>query len=104
MSIPRMRLLAVGLAAAGLTAGWLNAAEPPAAAAKPGDAASVATAVQGKPADEGGVRVDAPGTQVTVDKERGKVSVRAPHTDVRVDPDAGRVQVQAPYVNLDIRW
>ena len=56
-----------------------------------------------KQADKG-VRVDAPGTVVDVDKERGKVSVTAPHTDVRVDPDKGRVQVRVPFVNLDIRW
>jgi ferric-dicitrate binding protein FerR (iron transport regulator) len=53
---------------------------------------------------EKGVRVNAPGTVVDVDRERGKVSVTAPHTDVRVDPDKGRVQVRVPYVNLDIRW
>jgi hypothetical protein len=105
MSPSKMRLLAFGVAAAGaLTAGLLlnvghdlrsgarlAAAEPADPAAKPAKAGS-------------GVHVDAPGTQVDVDKERGKVSVTAPHTDVQVDPDKGRVQVRAPYVNLDIRW
>jgi len=51
-----------------------------------------------------GLRVEAPQTEVNVDKERGKVHVRAPHTDVRIDPDKGRVRVRAPYVDLDIRW
>ena len=105
MIIPRTRLVALGLATAvGLAAaGWLNAAEPP--ATKPGGSAPVAE--QDKPAGQaagGNVRVDAPGTQVNVDKERGKVSVTAPHADVRVDPDQGQVKVRAPYVNLDIRW
>jgi hypothetical protein len=106
MPLPRMRLLALGLTAAGLVAtGWLYAAEPPAAAANP-DAVPAQTADQAKPADKGdsSVRVDAPGTWVAVDKDSGKVSVTAPHADVRVDPDKGRVQVRAPYVNLDIRW
>ena len=90
MSVTKVRLFALGLAAAGVAALGLlaNAADPQTPA---------------KPAD-GGVRVEAPGTAVAVDKERGKVSVHAPHTDVRVDPDKGRVQVRAPYVNLDIRW
>jgi hypothetical protein len=106
MPLPRTRLLALGVAAVGLVAaGWLYAAEPPAAAAKP-DAGPVQTVDQAKPADQAdsSVRVDAPGTRVAVDKDSGKVSVKAPHTDVRVDPDKGRVQVRAPYVNLDIRW
>ena len=106
MPLPRMRLLALGLTAAGLAAtGWLYAAEPPAAAVKP-NAGPAQTVDQAKPADKAdrSVRLDAPGTRVAVDKDSGKVSVKAPHTDVRVDPDKGRVQVRAPYVNLDIRW
>lgn len=51
-----------------------------------------------------GVQVEAPHTEVNVDKASGKVTVKAPHTDVRVDTEKGRVQVRAPYVNLDIRW
>ena len=54
--------------------------------------------------DGSGVRVQAPATEVKVDKDRGKVHVKAPHTDVQVDPDKGRVRVRAPYVDLDIRW
>jgi hypothetical protein len=50
------------------------------------------------------VRVQAPHTDVNVDKERGTVRVTAPHTNVHVDPDKGQVRVRAPYVNLDIRW
>ena len=50
------------------------------------------------------MRVDAPGTAVNVDKERGKVTVTAPHTDVQRRPRQGPRQVRAPYVNLDIRW
>lgn len=50
------------------------------------------------------VRVQAPHTDVSVDKERGRVQVTAPHTNVHVDPDKGQVRVRAPYVNLDIRW
>jgi hypothetical protein len=106
MPLPRMRLLTLGLTAAGLVAtGWLYAAEPPAAAAKP-DAVPAPGVDQAKPAgdDDRNVRVGAPGTSVAVDKDSGKVSVTAPHTDVRVDPDKGRVQVRAPYVNLEIRW
>ena len=63
-------------------------------------------ATPGAKVDAGGpnVRVDAPHTTVNVGKDTGKVAVTAPHTDVKVDPDKGRVQVRAPYVNLDIRW
>jgi hypothetical protein len=50
------------------------------------------------------VVVQAPHTSVKVGKDSGKVAVTAPHTNVKVDPDKGRVQVRAPYVNLDIRW
>jgi hypothetical protein len=101
-----MRLVAVALAAAGLVAaGWLYAAEPPVAAARP-DAVPVQTVDGAEPADEGdgSVRVDAPGTRVAVDKASGKVSVQAPNADVHVDPDKRRVRVRAPYVNLDIQW
>jgi ferric-dicitrate binding protein FerR (iron transport regulator) len=101
-----MRLIAFGVATAGVAAAGLlatagrdlrsglrlEAAEQSVPAAKPASP------------DATSVRVDAPGTAVNVDKERGKVSVTAPHTDVQVDPDKGRVQVRAPYVNLDIRW
>jgi hypothetical protein len=106
MSRSKVRILALGLLAAGAVAAGLFvsagqdlrsglravAAEPAAPAPTPANQ------------NASGVRVDAPGTQVDVDKERGKVSVTAPHTDVKVDPDAGRVQVRAPYVNLDVRW
>jgi len=51
-----------------------------------------------------GVHVEAPATDVNVDKQSGKLRVKAPHTDVNVDPDKGQVRVRAPYVNLDIRW
>jgi hypothetical protein len=119
MSLSKSRLFAVGVVTAGLGAAALlvNAVpqlrsglslgvpgalgetapveKPPARAAdKPADAS--------QPKDA--VRVEAPHTQVNVDKERGKVSVKAPHTDVRVDPEKRRVQVRAPYVDLDIRW
>ena len=111
MSVSRRRLLALVLAATGglAAAGWLNAAEPPGALTKR-DGAPVQSPDQGKPADKGAkggddtVRVTAPGTEVSVDKESGKVSVTAPYTYVRVDPDKGRVRVRAPYVNLDIGW
>jgi CO/xanthine dehydrogenase Mo-binding subunit len=119
MSVSRMRLLVLGLpvaagglVAAGLAAGWLNAAEPSPAAGKPGGAVLVQSPDQGKSVDKDdkagevdrSVRVDAPGTKVTVDKDSGKVAVTAPHTEVHVDPDKGRVKVRAPYVNLDIQW
>jgi CO/xanthine dehydrogenase Mo-binding subunit len=115
MSVSRMPLLALVVAAAGglAAAGWLSAAEPPVATTKPGEAVPVQSSDQGKPADkadkgakggEDSVRVTAPGTKVNVDKDSGKVSVTAPFTDVRVDPDKGRVRVRAPYVNLDISW
>jgi hypothetical protein len=114
MSVSKMRLVALGLAGAGaavaglfvgvghdLRAGLrLQAAETGAATGAEGGLPAA------KPADQAGsaARVDAPGTAVNLDKERGKVSVAAPYTDVQVDPDKGRVQVRAPYVNLDIRW
>src|SRR5262245_3336020 len=113
MSVSKVRLLALGLTAAGLVAAGaltnvgqavrnglqLNAAEPVA-----GDPARVAEAAKPASRDDNDVHVNAPGTQVSVDKASGKVSVTAPHTDVRVDPDKGQVRVRAPYVNLDIRW
>src|SRR5262245_40762243 len=106
MSVPKMHHLALGLAAAGVVAAALlgtighdlrgasrlEAAEQAAPEAKPADQ------------DGSGVRVEAPGTEVNIDTERGKVTVRAPHTEVNVDPDKGQVQVRAPYLNLDIRW
>ena len=97
MSVSKMRPFAFGLAAAGIVAAGLLAGGT-AGISQPGGGAEPP-----KQADTG-VRVDAPGTAVDVDRERGKVSVTAPHTDVRVDPDKGRVQVRAPYVNLDISW
>lgn len=105
MSVSKMRHLALGLAAAGVMAAGLLAVAPGLRGAPRVEAAEQ-TAPDAKPADENGsgVRVQAPGTEVNVDKQRGKVTVRAPHTDVDVDPDQGRVQVRAPYVNLDIRW
>jgi hypothetical protein len=107
MSVSKVRLFAFGAATAAVIATGLllNVGHdlrgaPVLAAEEP------AAAPAAKPADEdgSGVRVDAPGTTVNVDKERGKVSVTAPHTDVQVDPDAGRVKVRAPYVNLDVHW
>jgi hypothetical protein len=109
MSVSKVRLFAFGLAAAGIVAAGLLVADP-SGTSESGSGAPVRVADQpeppkqaGKQADDG-VRVEAPGTVVDVDKERGKVSVTAPYTDVRVDPDKGRVQVRVPYVNLDIRW
>jgi hypothetical protein len=113
MWITKARFFALGLAtAAAVAAGLLATASqlggPRSVAAGAGDAGDrlqVAGAPQTPPNEaEGGVRVDAPGTRVDVDKERSAVSVTAPHADVRVDPDKGRVQVRAPYVNLDISW
>ncbi len=106
MPRPRLRLFAFGLAAAGIAAaGLLTDAGQYLRNGAHADAAEQA-APGAKPADQHGgtIRVDAPGTQVDVDKERGNVRVTAPHTDVRVDPDKGQVTVRAPYVNLDIRW
>jgi hypothetical protein len=110
MSVPKMRHAAFGLAAAGILAAGvlatvghglqgaaaLQAAEPGNPVPPPADRAGD----QGS----GGVRVNAPGAVVNVDKERGKVTVQAPDTHVDVDPDKGHVKVRAPYVNLDIRW
>jgi hypothetical protein len=106
MSRPKLRLFALGLAAAGIAAvGLLTHAGADLRSGARADAAEQAASVAER-ADrqEGSVRVDAPGTQVDVDKERGNVRVTAPHADVRVDPDKGQVTVRAPYVNLDIRW
>lgn len=106
MSVPKMRHLALGLAAAGVAAAGLLATVGPGLRGAPRLEAAEQSAPGAKPADQddSGVRVDAPGTKVNVDKQHGKVTVRAPHADVDVDPDKGRVQVRAPYVNLDIRW
>jgi hypothetical protein len=107
MSIPKMRHIAFGLAAAGVLAGGLllNVGHtvhgaPHLAAAEP------AATEPSSPADRIGneARVDTPTATVNIDKERGQVTVRAPHTDVDIAPDKGRVQVRAPYVNLDISW
>jgi hypothetical protein len=106
MPVAKMRHAAFGLAAAGVlvagllaTVGHTLQSSPRLEAAEPADAET-------PPANRDGseVRVDAPGAEVNVDKERGKVIVRAPHTDVDVDPEKGQVKVRAPYVNLDIRW
>jgi len=104
MSRPKLRLFAFGLAAAGIAAAGLLTHAGLRGGAR-ADAAEL-TAPVAKPAEQtgGGIRVDAPGTQVDVDKERGNVRVTAPNTDVRVDPDKGQVTVRAPHVNLDIRW
>jgi hypothetical protein len=129
MSLSKSRLLASGLAVAGvagavalgfaaphLSRGLLPGGANQAAlgggkASTAGGPVSVAEKAADKQKDgaargESGSRVHvaAPSTSVNVDKDRGKVRVTAPHTDVRVDPDEGRVQVRAPYVNLDIRW
>jgi hypothetical protein len=119
MSLSKSRVLAVGLLTAGVGAAVVlpNAVPQlrnnvslgvpgafgetaPAEKAPPGEAGKKDEANPPK----GAVRVQAPHTEVLVDKERGKVTVKAPHTDVRVDPDERRVQVRAPYVDLDIRW
>jgi hypothetical protein len=116
MSVSKVRLLAIGSAAAALVAVatltgarqsvrnglQASAAEPGALPAKPGDGKPAGAAPSAKPV--GGVHVEAPSTAVNVDKDTGHVSVTAPYTDVKVDPDKGRVQVHAPYVNLDIHW
>jgi CO/xanthine dehydrogenase Mo-binding subunit len=110
MSVSKTRLVVLGLAAAGAVAVGFSMGvghDLRLEAAEPGiDAGPAAGAPDAKPAGRAGgdVRVDAPGTAVNVDKERGKVSVVAPYADVQVDPDKGRVQVHAPYVNLDVRW
>jgi hypothetical protein len=133
MPLSKPRLVAAGLACAGLGAITLGYAAPKLTGTQPGewraDAAGPAAAARDAatapanvpvriaetgdsappaaapaPQREGRVRVDAPHTGVAVDKESGKVAVRAPYTDVRVDPDKGRVRVRAPYVDLDIRW
>lgn len=119
MSLSKSHLLAAGLVTAGLGAAVLvgNAmprlrsvlpAGVPAAVGETVPAAKAPPHAADKQDEasppKGAVRVEAPHTEVSVDKERGKVTVKAPHTDVRVDPDKGRVQVRAPYVNLDIRW
>jgi len=109
MSLPKMRHVAFGLAAAGamaagllVTAGHSLYGVPRLAAAEP--TAPEAVPPRADRDDGSGVRVDAPAATVNIDRQRGTVAVRAPHADVDVDPDKGRVQVRAPYVNLDIRW
>lgn len=106
MSVLKMHHLALGLAAAGVVAaGTLATVGHDVRGASRLEAAEQ-TSPEAKPADHdgSGLRVEAPGTEVNVDTERGKVTVRAPHTEVNVDPDKGQVQVRAPYINLDIRW
>jgi hypothetical protein len=124
MAVSKPRLVASGLAVAGLGLGSLwgshwgktffGASTPGAhtVVAQPDRtqlaADKGATPPESKPAakvDAGrNVVVEAPHTSVKVGKDTGKVAVSAPHTNVKVDPDKGRVQVRAPYVNLDIRW
>jgi hypothetical protein len=128
MLFSKSRLLASGLAAAGLAgAVALGFAAPhlgrgllpsgPEQTTLDGTAPAAPVLVAGKAKDTAEVeppaaqadagrtvRVEAPSTSVNIDKERGNVRVKAPHTDVRVDPDKGQVRVRAPYVNLDIRW
>ncbi len=118
MSLSRSHLSAVGLVALGLSAAVVLGSAVPQlrgvlSLAVPGAVGETAPAEKAppKPAGkedkaepEGEVRVEAPRTQVNVDKASGKVSVKAPHTDVRVDPEKKRVQVRAPFVDLDIRW
>lgn len=102
MPLSRSRVFAAGLLTAGLgTAAVLGWAVPAPTQNAP---LLVADKQEETKQPDGSIRVDAPSTEVEVDKERGKLSIKAPHTDVRVDPDKGRVQVRAPYVNLDIRW
>jgi hypothetical protein len=127
MRLSKSRLVASGLAIAGLGAvalgyaaphlggTWLSNADRKAfAQTAPADPSPIAVAdtrndsVRVAPGTQVAtgrdVRVDAPHTAVRVNKDTGKVAVRAPHTAVKVDPDKGQVRVRAPYVNLDIRW
>jgi hypothetical protein len=107
MSVPKMHHVAFGLTAAGILAvGLLTTVGHNLHGAPRLEAAEPATPEAQPPAgrDGRGMRVDAPGAAVNVDKERGNVTVRAPHTDVDVDPDKGHVKVRAPYIDLDIRW
>ena len=101
MSVSRMRLLAFALAAAGIVAAGLFVTGQ-ARTSEPGSGAPAHVAGHPEPpkqtdkqADKS-VRVDAPGTVVDVDKERGKVSVAAPHTDVRVDPTRAGCRCASP--------
>ncbi|MBX9590655.1 MAG: hypothetical protein K2X43_15210 [Hyphomonadaceae bacterium] len=127
MRLSKSRLVALGLAVAGLGAVAVARTELPgfgaasmlaqssAVGATPSAVADTGKAGAGKldaevaapgAAAAAGrtVRVDAPQTAVKVSGDSGKVAVRAPYTDVKVDPDRGQVRVRAPYVNLDIRW
>jgi multidrug efflux pump subunit AcrA (membrane-fusion protein) len=116
LAVAGLGAVALGYAAPQFAKTWRPHADRSALAqTAPADAVPVTVAEAGK----GGVRVEAPGTQVEagrdvrvdaphtavrVNKDSGKVAVRAPLTDVKVDPDKGQVRVRAPYVNLDIRW
>jgi hypothetical protein len=127
MASSKPRLLASGLAVAGLGAAVaLGYTAPqfgkgyfagsigrgaPVEAARPDGIELVAdrgTPPEAAPATKAAtgrnVHVEAPHATVDVGKDTGRVAVTAPHTNVKVDPDKGRVQVRAPYVNLDIRW
>jgi hypothetical protein len=118
MSLSRSRLVAVGTVTLGLAAAAalgsglpqvrsaLSIAVPSAIGETPPAEKAPPKADKDEAAAEpkGTVRVEAPHTQVNVDKERGKVVVKAPHTEVNVDPEKKRVQVRAPFVDLDIRW
>jgi len=129
MSLSKSRLVASGLAIAGLGAVALGYAAPHLGKADPSGSGAPSTFTQTAPAgispiavaDTGkqslqvdapgthvetgrNVRVDAPHAAVNVNRDSGKVAVRAPYTDVKVDPDKGQVRVRAPHVNLDIRW
>ncbi len=128
MATSKLRLVASGLAVAGLAAavalgftaphlgktlfassvgnqGALAEAAQPDGMQLVADKGAAREATPATKADAGrNVVVEAPHTSVKVGKDSGKVAVKAPHTDVKVDPDKGRVQVRAPYVNLDIRW
>jgi phage baseplate assembly protein gpV len=105
MSVPNMRHVAFGLAAAAVLAAGLLTAVGSGRHEAVLQAAVPATS-KTQPADGGdsGVGIHAPGAAVNVDSARGKVTVRAPHTGVDVDQNSGRVKVRAPYVNLDISW
>ena len=127
MALSKLRLVASGLAVAGLGAAVVLGFAAPhlgktlfassggqhalVEAARPdgmqlvADRGAAPEATPAAKADAGRtVVVEAPYTSVRVGKDSGKVAVKAPHTDVKVDPDKGRVQVRAPFVNLDIRW
>jgi len=123
MSILKPSVVVAGLvvalgAAVGLTSMGVTQVSKPKTLPEAGDAASkeapadAAKSSAGKAdrptekADKSdrSVHVEAPGTNVDVQKDTGRVRVKAPYTDVKVDPDKGQVRVRAPYVDLNIRW